>query len=185
MTWPKTKLIFIKKKSIVFHILQQLFKYNIFIYLFTFSHCPIDVKLLLIKCCCTSFYYGYMWSDYKKTMYSKLRVGFNNVFRRVLGLSCRSSASTIYTTHNIINMNPITNGSTAQEINLHYNFIERFMDSSNMIINTLMNSWYIRFSIWEFWNSKLYVQISSYIEYYYVLPLSHCQLFSLFIFILK
>ena len=45
----------------------------------TFSHCTIDVKLLLIKSYCTSFYCGYMWSDYKKITYSKLRVAFNNV----------------------------------------------------------------------------------------------------------
>ena len=70
----------------------------------TFSHCTIDVKLLLIKSYCTSFYCGYMWSDYKKTTYSKLRVAFNNVYRRVLGLSYSSSASTMYTTHNINNM---------------------------------------------------------------------------------
>ena len=40
----------------------------------TFSHCTIDVKLLLIKSCCTSIYCGYMWSDYKETTYNKLRV---------------------------------------------------------------------------------------------------------------
>ena len=53
-----------------------------------------------------------MWSDYKKTTHSKLQVAFNNVYRQVLGLSYRSSASTMYTTHNI------KHGSTAQEINL-------------------------------------------------------------------
>ena len=112
----------------------------------TFSHCTIDVKLLLIKSYCTSFYCGYMWSDSKKTTYSKLRVAFNNMYRRVLGFSYRSSASTMYTTHNINNMEALLRS-----------FIERLMDSSNMIINTLMNSWYIRFNIWEFWNSKLYL----------------------------
>ena len=45
----------------------------------TFSHSTIDVKLLLIKSYCTSIYCGYMWSDYKKTTYSKLRVAFNKV----------------------------------------------------------------------------------------------------------
>ena len=35
----------------------------------TFSHCTIDLKSLLIKSYCTSFYCGYMWSDYKKTTY--------------------------------------------------------------------------------------------------------------------
>ena len=75
----------------------------------TFSHCTIDVKLLLIKSYCTSFYCGYMWSDYKKITYSKLRVAFNNVHRRVLRLSYRSSFSTMYTTHNINNMEALIN----------------------------------------------------------------------------
>ena len=53
-------------------------KSNKIIHVRTFSHCTTDVKLLLIKSYCTSFYCGYniMWSDYKKTMYSKLRVAF-------------------------------------------------------------------------------------------------------------
>ena len=109
----------------------------------TFSHCTIDVKLLLIRSYCTSFHCGYMWSDYKKTTYSKLRVALNKVYRRILGLSYRSSASTMYTTHNINNMEALLRRSI-------YSFIERLIDSSNMIINTLMNSWYIRFNIWEF-----------------------------------
>ena len=51
-----------------------------------FNHCTVDVKLLLIKSYCTSFYCGYLWSDYKVKTFSKLRVAFNNVYRRVLGL---------------------------------------------------------------------------------------------------
>ena len=70
------------------------------------------------------FLLWYMWSDYKKTMYRKLRVAFS---RRVLGLSYRSSASTMYTTHNINNMEALLRRSI-------YSFIERLMDSSNMII---------------------------------------------------
>ena len=64
-----------------------------------FNHCTIDVKLLLIKSYCTSFYCGYLWSDYKAKTFSKLRVAFNNVYRRVLGLPTWSSASEMYATH--------------------------------------------------------------------------------------
>ena len=116
----------------------------------TFSQCTIVVNLLLIKSYCTSFYCEHVWSDYKKTTYRKLRVALNNVYRRVLGLSYRSSASSMYTTHNINNMEALLRRSI-------YSLIERLIDSSNMIINTLMNSWYIRFNIWEFWNSKPYL----------------------------
>ena len=61
--------------------------------------------------------------------FSKLRVAFNIVYRRVLGLSYRSSA----TTHSINNMEALLRRST-------YSFVEKLMDCSNMIINTLMNS---------------------------------------------
>ena len=60
---------------------------------------------------------------------------FNNVYIRVLGLSYRSSASTIilYTTHNINNME-------AWLRRLIHSFIERLIDNSYVIINTLINS---------------------------------------------
>ena len=66
-----------------------------------FHYCTVDVKLLLIKSYCTSFYCGYLWSDYKASTFSKLTVAFNNVYRRVLGLPPWSSASGMYATHNI------------------------------------------------------------------------------------
>ena len=46
------------------------------------NHCTVDVKLLLIKSYCTSFYMycGYLWSDYKSMTFSKLRVAFNNIY---------------------------------------------------------------------------------------------------------
>ena len=67
-----------------------------------FHYCTVDVKLLLIISYCTSFYCGYLWSDYKASTFSKLGVAFNNVYRRVLGLPQWSSASGMYATHNII-----------------------------------------------------------------------------------
>ena len=68
-----------------------------------FHYCTVDVKLLLIKFYCTSFYCGYLWCDYKASTFSKLRVAFNNVYRRMLGLPKWSSASGMYATHNIEN----------------------------------------------------------------------------------
>ena len=44
-----------------------------------FHYCTVDVKLLLIKSYCTSFYCGYLLSVYKASTFSKLRVAFNNV----------------------------------------------------------------------------------------------------------
>ena len=101
-----------------------------------FNHCTVDVKLLLIKSYCTSFYCGYLWSDYKAKTFSKLRVAFNNVYRRVLVLPTWSSASEMYATHNIENFEALLR-------KVIYGFIQRLEDSSNVIIQTLTKSWTI------------------------------------------
>ena len=81
-------------------------------------YCTIDVKPLSIKSYCTSFYCGYLWSDYKASTFSKLRVAFNNVYRRVLGLPQWSSAGGIYATHNIINFEALLRKTLYGSINI-------------------------------------------------------------------
>ena len=61
-----------------------------------FHHCSVDVKLALFRSYCACFYCPFLWTHYKKFNYSKLRVAFNNVYRRILKLPSRSSASTMY-----------------------------------------------------------------------------------------
>ena len=67
----------------------------------TFYHCSIDVKLELFRSFCTLFYCYYLWTAYKKSTFNKLRVAFNNAYRRVLGLPWRSSASAMYANFSI------------------------------------------------------------------------------------
>ena len=61
-----------------------------------FSQCSIDVKIVLFNSYCTPLYCSYLWREYKKTSFSKIRVAFNNAYRRIFGLSNRSSASAMY-----------------------------------------------------------------------------------------
>ena len=49
----------------------------------TFHYCSTDVKLELFKSYSTSFYCCYCC--YKKSTFDRLRVAFNNAYRRVLG----------------------------------------------------------------------------------------------------
>ena len=69
--------------------------------IFVFHHCSVDVKLALFRSYCTCFYCPFLWTHYKKSNYSKLRVAFNNVYRRILKFPSRSSASTMYVVNNI------------------------------------------------------------------------------------
>ena len=69
--------------------------------LWLFCHCSTDVKIALFCSYCTCFYYLFLWTHYKKSTHSKLRVAFNNVYRRILKLPPLNSASTMYAINNI------------------------------------------------------------------------------------
>ena len=45
----------------------------------------------------------YFWTQHKKATFSKLRVAYNNVYRKVFGLKRRSSASEMFVLKNIYN----------------------------------------------------------------------------------
>ena len=51
-----------------------------------FYFCTIDVKLDYFWSFCTSFYCCYLWTGYKKSTFNRLRVAFNNAYRRIIDL---------------------------------------------------------------------------------------------------
>ena len=53
-----------------------------------FHCCSTDVKIALFRRYCTCFYCPFLWTHYKKSTHSKLRVAFNIVYRRILKLQC-------------------------------------------------------------------------------------------------
>ena len=72
-----------------------------------FYFCKIDVKLELFRSFCTSFYCCYLWTGYKKSTFNRLRVAFKNAYRRILDLPWRCSASEMYATYGIYNLEAI------------------------------------------------------------------------------
>ena len=68
----------------------------------TFSHCSIDVKITLFQSYCTALYCPFLWTNYKKSTFSKIRVTFNNAYRKKFGLPKRSSASALNSTKKCI-----------------------------------------------------------------------------------
>ena len=107
-----------------------------------FRHCSIDVKIVLFNSYCTPLYCSYVWTEYKKTSYSKIRVAFNNAYKRIFCLSNRSSASAMYANYNICYF-----GATLRK-NI-YNFIQRLENCTNSIIQVMMQSWYTKFEDWK------------------------------------
>ena len=68
-----------------------------------FNKCSKPVLLELCRSFCTVFYCLYFWANYKKTTFSKMRVAYNNVYRKILGVSSCSSASAMFVTNDIPN----------------------------------------------------------------------------------
>ena len=116
----------------------------------TFSHCSTDVKITLFQSYCTALYCPYLWNDYKKSTFSKVRVAFNNAYRKIFGLPKRSSASTMYANNNICNFETTLRKNT-------FGFMQRLEQSTNSIISTLYQSWIVKFDIWNSWIKSLYV----------------------------
>ena len=86
----------------------------------------------------------------KKSTFSKVRVAFNNAYRKIFGLPKRSSASTMYANNNICNFETTLRKNT-------FGFMQRLEQSTNSIISTLYQSWIVRFDIWNSWIKSLYV----------------------------
>ena len=114
-----------------------------------FYFCTIDVKLELFMSFCTSFYCCYLWTGCKKSTPNRLRVVFNNAYRRILDLPLRSSASGMYANYGMYNLEAIIRKQT-------FEFICRLCKSCNTIVQTLENVWIIRIQLWHTWFELLY-----------------------------
>ena len=61
-----------------------------------------DVKNELSKSYCISIYCSYLWTDYKKCTYPKIRAAYNiYVFRKLFKLPPRSSALLMFDTNDV------------------------------------------------------------------------------------
>ena len=61
-----------------------------------FHNCSTKVLIELERSFCGSFYCSYLWSQYNKSSFSKIRVAYNNLYREILHVPSRSSASKIF-----------------------------------------------------------------------------------------
>ena len=80
---------------------------------------------------------------------SLLIASLDNVYRRILKLPPRSSASTMYAVNHIDSFEIL--------VRKHVDgFTERLKVSENSIISCIVNSWKMQFEIWNPWIKLLY-----------------------------
>ena len=114
------------------------------------KYCNINVKKVLFSAYCKNVYCCHLWSNFKVRTMNKLKVMYNNVWRRLLGVSPISSASNMFVSNNIMSLGELIRRSI-------HSFISRMDNSSNTLITTICNSDMIYNSkLFYFWRKQLY-----------------------------
>ena len=115
-----------------------------------FNKCSKPVLLELCRSFYTVFYCPYFWTQCKKTTFSKIRVAYNNVFRNIMRVSRRASASGMFVFHDILNFEAFLRKSI-------YSFTTRLSSSSNKLSCAIEQSWIMKSLVWKTWEKKMYI----------------------------
>ena len=111
-----------------------------------FSKCTKDVKSLLFKSFCTSFYCLALVFKHRISDMNKLRVCYNNSFRRLFNLSRQTSVSAQFVQHGI----PTFMETLRKAV---VSLLRRLRESKNRLLSGLVDSNYfhstIIFSQWK------------------------------------
>ena len=99
-----------------------------------FSHCSFDVKNLLFKSYCTNFYDSHLWSNYLKSSFHSICVAYNDCYRMLHNLPRYTSAREFQ----VINHIPTFEALLRKTV---YNFINRCLNSSNLLVTNMMNTY--------------------------------------------
>ena len=110
------------------------FHINVNLLLRKFGKCTLNTKLELFRSYCTNMYCGIFWHDATKKSLTKLRVSYNNSFRRLFGLPYNCSASEMFVSCDILTQPEITRKMT-------WAFIEKLRRcNNNVLIRDVMDS---------------------------------------------
>ena len=115
-----------------------------------FAYCTQSVKLHLLESFCLSFYCASLWCTFTKHNMSKIRVAYNNVFRKLLRYRKYESASYMFVHHRIDNFESRLRTTC-------FKFRQRLLASNNDILICINNhSWNRHNYMWRYWDNILY-----------------------------
>jgi hypothetical protein len=115
-----------------------------------FKNCSSSVKKQLFISYCTNFYCIPLWCHFRQTVYKKVKVAFNNVFRCLFKLDRRCSASLMFAENNVLNFEALNRKCM-------FDFRSRILSSRNGIIRALLSNFYICFNdVFDRWRTALY-----------------------------
>ena len=114
-----------------------------------FSFCNMDVKCVLFKSFCYSFYCGALWANFRVATFKRLMVSYNMVMRRLAGVPPWHSARQMFVGLGV--------QSFPERVrSLCYSMRERASSSSNSLLQTLTCSDAAAGSVlWQRWTQLL------------------------------
>ena len=110
---------------------------------------PYSIKL--VQSYCMNMYGGALWSTYFEYEINKLRVAYNQMYRRILGYCSRDSASLMFAHHGIMDFNSFYRKQI-------YCFKTRLLCSDNYVL-TAVSTGVLMWNTptWRRWSKLLYV----------------------------
>ena len=115
-----------------------------------FKFCNDDVKCTLFKSFCYSLYCCSLWSNFKKSTLQRLKVNYNNIMRRLMGLPTYSSASYLFATLGVRSFNELLRAN-------QYSLMKRVEDSSNILVNNInVSNMFLQSDIRNHWFQSLF-----------------------------
>ena len=118
-------------------------------------HCLIHYLncyyIYLISAMCSIFCWIYYRVVVKINLYHcQCQCQYNNVYRKILRVSRRASASGMFVSNDIPNFDAFLRKSI-------YSFTTRLSSSSNKLICAIEQSWIMKSVIWKTWEEKMYI----------------------------
>jgi hypothetical protein len=98
-----------------------------------FVKCSPDVKVQLFKTYCSNIYAGHLWSNYSQAVFRRMNVAYNNVFRHLMHIKRDCSISQYFVNLHVHGFKPLLR-------NYIHSFSKRLQDSSNSLVQTVLNS---------------------------------------------
>ena len=98
-----------------------------------FSFCTYDVLCCLFKTFCYSLYCSSLWTNYRKSSLYKLKVCYNNIMRRLIGVARWHSARNMFVTLGIRSFDELIRYAV-------YSCLMSVNESTNSLLCALANS---------------------------------------------
>ena len=116
-----------------------------------FRHCSDDVKIKLFRTYCSSIYCCALISNYYKTVLKKLHIAFNKMFKCLMNVPRRASASALFVSLNVDNF-PVLRRK------LVYSFVKRVQCTSNNLVSAILEmDHFSSCNLKQEWDSVLYL----------------------------